>query len=250
MTNRKNIVAIIPARGGSKSIPRKNIRLLGGIPLIAYSIAAGLQSQLLDRVIVSTDDEEIARVAMEWGGEVPFLRPAALAGDEVTDWPVFEHVVRWLEEEDDYPVDTVVQLRPTSPFRPPTIVDEAIRQLYAGEADSLRGVTPSGQNPYKMWHMEGELMQPIMDTPFTEPYNMPRQKLPTTFWQTGHIEAIHRDTLLQQRSMTGHHIMPFEIPPGYAVDLDTLWQWQYAEYLLEHGNLELIHPTWMGEEIF
>ena len=93
-------------------------------------------------------------------------------------------------------------------------------------------------------------MQPILDSPYTEPYNMPRQKLPPTFWQTGHIEVIYRDTLIQQKSMTGHHIMPFEVPADYAIDLDNLWQWQYAEYVLEHGNLELIHPLWMGEEIF
>ena len=113
------ILAIIPARGGSKSIPRKNIRPLAGHPLIAYSIAAGRQSRLVTRTIVSTDDEEIAAVARQYGAETPFLRPAEFAQDNTTDFPVFTHALGWLKEHEGYQPDIIVQLRPTSPIRPP-----------------------------------------------------------------------------------------------------------------------------------
>lgn len=147
MVGNQKIVAIVPARGGSKSIPKKNVRLLGDAPLLAYSIAAGLQSAYVDRVIVSTDSEEIAEVALAWGAEVPFLRPSELAEDDTTDFPVFEHALRWLEENERYRADMVVQLRPTSPLRPPRLPDEAIEIMARRpDADSVRCVTPSGQN--------------------------------------------------------------------------------------------------------
>ena len=143
-----NIVAIIPARGGSKSIPRKNIRDLGGHPLIAYSIQAAVESKLVNKVIVSTDDWEIAETAKMYGAEVPFLRPEEISGDFVTDFPVFEHAVHWLEQEGNYQPDVVVQLRPTSPFRPLDCVDKAISVLLAHPgADSVRCINPFWSKP-------------------------------------------------------------------------------------------------------
>jgi N-acylneuraminate cytidylyltransferase len=241
--NNRHILAIIPARGGSKSIPRKNIQLLGGYPLISYSIAAGLNSQYIDRVIVSTDDAEIAQIAEQYGAEVPFIRPAELAEDHVTDLPVFEHAVQWLEENDNYHADIILQLRPTSPFRPKGSVDEAIElMLQSRLADSVRGVTPSGQNPYKMWRVENNRMVPLLNGEFDEPYNMPRQKLPATYWQTGHIEVIRYETIMYKHSMTGDHIIPYIIDSRYALDLDNLQQWEYAEYMLEFIDEEIYQP--------
>jgi len=148
------ILALIPARGGSKGIPRKNIRDFAGYPLIAWSIAAGLQADMVTRVIVSTDDEGIAAVACEFGAETPFLRPAELAQDNTTDLPVFEQALQWLKENEDYQPDMVVQLRPTSPIRPRDLVDNAIRILLEHEdADCVRGVVSAGQNPHKMWRL-------------------------------------------------------------------------------------------------
>ena len=129
----KGTVAIVPARGGSKSIPRKNIRLLRGVPLLAYSIEAGLRARLVDRVIVSTDDEEIAGIARAWGADVPFLRPAAIADDDTPDLPVFQHVVDWLEANAGGLPEILVQLRPTSPLRSPDCVDGAIELLRGDE---------------------------------------------------------------------------------------------------------------------
>jgi YrbI family 3-deoxy-D-manno-octulosonate 8-phosphate phosphatase len=244
VTMRPNVLAIVPARGGSKSIPRKNIRNLAGHPLIAYSICAGLQSELTDRVIVSTDDAEIASVATAYGAEVPFLRPASLAGDDVTDLPVFEHALTWLADNEDFRPDIVVQLRPTSPLRPPSCVDESIKALINdADADSVRAVTPSGQNPYKMWSIEDGRLSPLIKSDFTEPYNMPRQALPESFWQTGHVEAIRSRTILEKHSLTGGRILPLLLENKYAVDIDTLDQWAMAEWMLAHQSLHVVRPA-------
>jgi len=155
MVAKPEVLALIPARGGSKGIPRKNIRDFAGAPLIAYSIAAGLQARHVTRVIVSTDDEEIAAVARQWGAETPFLRPAEFAQDDTTDLPVFQQALAWLAEHENYHPDFVVQLRPTSPVRPVGLIDEAIDLMLTNpQADCVRGVVPSGQNPFKMWQIE------------------------------------------------------------------------------------------------
>ena len=243
MTN--NILAIIPARGGSKGIPRKNIRLFAGYPLIAWSIAAAKQSKLVTRIIVSTDDEEIAAVAREWGAETPFLRPAELAQDQTTDLPVFEHALQWLEKEEGYRPDIVVQLRPTSPIRPPKMVDDAIRILLNHEdADCVRGVVPAAQNPFKMWRFNGEdkqLAQLLEVEGIAEPYNAPRQILPPVYWQTGHIDAIRTLTIVNKHSLTGGVIYPLTIDPKYTVDIDTLPDWAKYEAVIYSG-LDVVSP--------
>lgn len=244
MVEPAKVLAIVPARGGSRSIPRKNIKLLGGIPLIVYSIAAGLQARTVERVIVSTDDPEIADIARQWGAEVPFLRPRELAEDDTPDLPVFQHALRWLAEHEGYVPDVVVQLRPTSPLRPPDCVDQAVEILLGNEqADSVRGVVPSGQNPFKMWHIQDDgSMRPLLDTEFEEPYNMPRQKLPPTYWQTGHIDAIRYATIMAQGSMTGQHIRSLVLDARYTIDIDTERDWERAEWMLERLELPFTRP--------
>ena len=246
MVTTPQVLALIPARGGSKGIPRKNIRTFAGHPLIAYSIAAGLQAETVTRVIVSTDDAQIAEVARQYGAEVPFLRPPELAQDETTDLPVFEHALRWLAEHEGFLPDIVVQLRPTSPVRPRGLVDEAVRLLLAHpEADSVRGVVPAGQNPYKMWRIDPQSgwLRPLLTLEgVAEPYNAPRQSLPPVFWQTGHIDAIRTQTILEKHSMSGQSILPVKIDPRYTVDIDTLSDWQRAEWLVYFGGLEMVEP--------
>src|SRR5215211_7476577 len=182
------ILALIPARGGSKGIPRKNIRIFAGYPLIAWSIAAAKQASRVTRIIVSTDDEEIASVAREYGAETPFLRPSEFAQDKTTDLPVFEHALEWLEANENYRPEIVIQLRPTSPIRPKDCVDSAVKILIDhADADCVRGVVPAGQNPYKMWRFAGENMpmKPLLEVEgILEPYNAPRQVLPLVYWQT------------------------------------------------------------------
>ena len=242
------LLTLIPARGGSKSIPRKNFKLLGGHPLIAWSIAAALQAECRPRVVVSTDDEEIAAVAREYGAETPFLRPAELAEDRTLDLPVFQHALRWLEENEGYRPEIVVQLRPTSPFRPAGMIDEAVRILQAHpEATSVRGIVPSGQNPYKMWRAPDDgPIQPLLETDIEEAYNQPRQELPPTFWQTGHVDAIRPEVILSG-SMSGRVIYPLHIDPKYTIDLDTLLDWDRAEWRLRDPELEILKPEGHGK---
>lgn len=240
------VLAFIPARGGSKSIPRKNIKLLGGVPLVAYSIAAGLKAKRVDRVIVSTDDDEIAEISRRWGAEVPFMRPAKFARDDTPDLPVFQHGLKWLAEHENYVPDIVVQLRPTSPFRPLGCVDRAVGILLNDKkADSVRGVVPSHENPYKMWRFDKSgYMNPLLKIPgVAEPYNSPRQKLPRTHWQTGHIDVIRYATIMVKSSMSGDRILPIVFDPDYAVDIDTESDWNKAERMIKFLKQSIIMPA-------
>jgi len=240
-------LALIPARGGSKGIPRKNIRNFAGYPLIAWSIAAGLQAKTVTRVIVSTDDNEIAAVAHEYGAETPFMRPKVFAQDDTTDLPVFEHALAWLKENEGYMPDVVIQLRPTSPIRPSGLVDNAIHVLLENkDADCVRGVVLAGQNPHKMWRLpEGEKgpMKNLLDIEgIAEPYNAPRQILPPVYWQTGHIDAIRTSSILEKKSLTGDVIYPVVIDSRYTVDIDNLSDWAFYEHRVITSGLDYVSP--------
>jgi N-acylneuraminate cytidylyltransferase len=242
---RAEVLAVVQARGGSKSILRKNARPLAGHPLVAYSIAAGLSARYVTRLIISTDDPELAAIAKDYGAEVPFMRPEALARDETPDLPLFQHALRWLKEREGYEPDVVVQLRPTSPLRPAGLVDQAVEALLENpRADSARGVTVSNQTPYKMWKVRGDgFLQPLLEAGgLHEPYNMPRQALPQILWQTGHIDAIRRDTILRHNSLTGQLVVPILIDRRYGIDIDTEADWEYANWVLENGQLAAIKP--------
>jgi YrbI family 3-deoxy-D-manno-octulosonate 8-phosphate phosphatase len=246
MVARPEVLAIIPARGGSKGLPRKNIRNMAGHPLISYSVAAGLQAKTVTRTIVSTDDEEIAQVARRYGAEIPFMRPAEYAQDNTLDLPVFQHALIWLAEHEGYHPDVVVQLRPTSPIRRPDLVDNAVNMLLANpEATSVRGLVPAGQNPHKMWRVDPvtRRMTNLLDVPgVPEPYNAPRQILPPVFWQTGHVDAIRPQVMLEQDSMSGGHILALDIESRYTVDIDGLMDLQKAEWLIYATGLPMVHP--------
>lgn len=235
------VLSLIPARGGSKSIPRKNIRPFAGHPLIAYSIAAGLASGRISRVIVSTDDEEIAATARQYGAETPFLRPKELAKDDTPDLPVFQHALNWLREHEGYQPEIVVQLRPTSPFRRVRHIDTAVQRLLEQpKADSVRTVCTPFQNPFKMWRVgEDGYMRPLMQINHPEPYNLPRQSLPEVYWQTGYVDAAWADTILSKNSMTGERILPLVIDASEWVDIDSPDDWRRAERLLESEELRL-----------
>jgi CMP-N-acetylneuraminic acid synthetase len=240
------VLALIPARGGSKSIPRKNIRPFAGRPLIAYSIAAGLQSKTVRRVIVSTDDEEIAEIARGYGAEAPFLRPAEFSQDQTADLPVFQHALQWLAEKEHYHPDIVVQLRPTSPLRRVAHIDGAVASLLAHpEADAIRTVCVPFQNPFKMWRIgENGFMRPLIESlgagqHIAEPYNMPRQALPEVFWQTGYVDAAWSRTITEKGSMTGDKILPLVIDPGDWIDIDSPDDWRRAERLLQDDEISL-----------
>ncbi len=233
----KRILGIVPARGGSKSVPRKNIKLLAGEPLIAYTLREAKRSAYLQRVVVTTDDEEIAEVARAYGGEVPFMRPPELAGDEVTDLPVFQHCLRWLEEQEDYRPELVVHLRPTAPLRRVDQIDGAIVLLLKSpEADAVRSVCPAGEHPMKMWRIEVERLEPLIspsESGFPEPYNMPRQTLPKAYIQNGSVDVVRARVILEENSMTGRVILPYVMDPQDSVSIDNPIQFQLAELLMK-----------------
>jgi CMP-N-acetylneuraminic acid synthetase len=238
------VIAIIPARGGSKSIPRKNIRAFAGHPLIAYSIAAGLAAETVSRVVVSTDDEQIAAIARQYGAETPFLRPDEFSQDQTPDLPVFQHALRWLAENQAYQADIVVQLRPTSPLRRTRHIDQAVLCLLERpQADSVRTVCLPFQNPFKMWRINPQgYMVPLLEPErygisLPEPYNLPRQALPTVYWQTGYVDAAWTDIILSKNSMTGDAILPLIINPEEWIDIDSPDDWRRAERLLESGEV-------------
>lgn len=235
------VLALIPARGGSKSIPRKNVLPFAGHPLIAYSIAAGLCAKTVTRVIVSTDDDEIAAVARRYGAETPFLRPEEFSQDNTPDLPVFQHALNWLREHEGYQPEIVVHLRPTSPLRRVWHIDNAVhRLLEQPHADAVRAVCTPFQNPFKMWRIgEDGFMHPLMQIDHPEPYNLPRQSLPDVYWQTGYVDAAWADTILSKNSMTGERILPLVIDASEWVDIDSPDDWRRAERLLESEELSL-----------
>jgi len=223
MRNRpERILAFIPARGGSKGVPRKNIIPIAGKPLIAYSILQALESKRIDRVVVSTDDEEIAGVARSWGAEVPFMRPAWCAEDTSPDIDVFRHALEWFAEREGYVPDLIVHLRPPGPVRRVEHIDEAIELLLSHpEADAVRSVSLARQTPYKMWHVTSSgYLNPVLqleDIPDCQ--SIPRQRLPLVYWQNGYVDVIRPRAILEKRSMWGNCAVPYFIDDQmYEVD--------------------------------
>jgi CMP-N,N'-diacetyllegionaminic acid synthase len=217
------ILAIIPARGGSKGIKRKNLALIEDKPLLAFSIEHALQSKKIDRVIVSTEDAEIAEVALNYGAEVPFMRPDNLAEDHVLDFPVFEHVLDELRATESYTPDIVVHLRPTAPIRKIEWIDEAIDLLINNsEADSVRSVSEPSMHPYRMFDIDKQgYLDPIMKHCHTTPYLLRRQDLPIVYFYNCVIDVTKPETLKKLRSMTGDKILPYILNPDEVFDIDT-----------------------------
>ncbi len=219
------ILSIIPARGGSKGLPGKNIRELCGHPLIAYSILAAQKSSFINRTIVSTDDEDIARVAKKYGAEVPLLRPAEYAQDKSSDLDVFHHILVWLEQQENYIPDLIVHLRPTSPIRLLKHIDSAIEKFIASNYDSLRVITDAPITPYKMWLLDENhnTMTPLIkQNEIFEPYNCSRHELPKVYWQIGYLDVVRRSTIIEKKSMSGSNILPYYVTPDFATDIDDI----------------------------
>lgn len=232
------VLTLIPARGGSKTVPGKNIRLLCGKPLIAWSIDAAKASNYIDRTIVSTDGEDIAKVAREWGAEVPFTRPAEYAQDLTPDPPVFLHALDWLKQNENYVPDIVVHLRPTGPLRTSEEIDEAIELLAAHpEADSVRSLQEPAKPPFKMWKLDGEFMVPfVSDMPGMKDWHTaPRQSLPKVYETTADIGVMWARTILEKQSVIGDKVLPYFLKRP-TVDIDNLFDFEVAELLFKKRN--------------
>lgn len=215
------VLAIIPARSGSQSVPKKNIRPWRGYPLMAYSIAAARLSKRISRVIVSTDTEEFAEVARAYGAEVPFLRPAELAGNSSQDVEFIAHAMRTLLETDGSVPEYFVHLRPTTPMRDWRVVDEAIDAIMADpEATSLRSATRCSQSPFK-WFKRGEAryFDPLMPGMTCDDANMPRQVFPDAFVPNGYVDVVRASFVLGSGLLHGNKMIGFET--NHVTDIDS-----------------------------
>ena len=234
-------VALIPARAGSQRILGKNVRELAGHPLIAYSIAASQLSGAFDAVVVSTDSSEIAEVAESYGAEVPGLRPEEMASTTSPDIEWVRHVIGVLDA-DGRSFDAFSLLRPTSPFRGPDTIRRAFEQLTAlgDRADSLRAVRPCRDHPGKMWVLEGDLMQPLLDQPEGVPYHSRQyQSLPPVYVQDSSLEMAWMTAVTNDDSIAGERVAPFftEGPEGFSLDYPE--DWRLAEEMVADGRATL-----------
>ena len=235
-----SMIALVPARSGSKRIPGKNIRELGGHPLLAYTVSAALESDVFDRVVCSTDSEEIAAVARSYGADVPFLRPPEYAQDTSPDFAWAKHALSAFPDCQIFAI-----LRPTSPFRQPgTIRDASTCFQSAGHwADSLRAVEAVTQHPAKMWvrsaKEESRLypLLPLIEAEGQPGHSVQYASLPEVFVQNGSLEFAWTDTVWQKQSIAGDSVMAYFMPGYEGFDLNTEEDWQTAERLVETEDI-------------
>lgn len=227
------VFGVIPARGGSKGLPGKNLRRLGALSLMGHAIASCREATRLSRFIVSTDSAEIAAEARRHGAEVPFLRPAELASDEAGMVPVVQHAVRWLESSGAARPDLIVTIQPTSPFRVGADIDQTIAKVVETGADSAQTVTEPAYHPFFMKTLDGDRTVPLF--PDGQKY-VRRQDAPPVYQPSGSVYVTRHDVLMGEGRMLGHDnralVMAFEA----SVKIDTEWEFMLAEVLLERGR--------------
>jgi N-acylneuraminate cytidylyltransferase len=227
----KDIVAIIPARSGSKAIKDKNIKLINGIPLIAYSIAVAKKSMLIDRVIVSTDSEDYAEIASKYGAEVPFLRPPEISGDESKDNQFFMHAIDWFEKNELYLPKFFAHLRPTTPFRDFEVIDKAIEGFIQSKFSALRSCHKMSESSYKTFEIQDNKLKCLFDKGFDiESANDSRQMYPSTYNANGYIDIIRTSTLKSKGLMHGDCVQAFVTDVAY--ELDEPSDFELLEYLI------------------
>lgn len=228
MIDGHKVLGLIPARGGSKGIPRKNIRPLGGKPLIAWTIEVARNSQYIDRLVVSTDDQEIADTVRKWGADVPFMRPAELASDTARGIDVVLHALRELPE-----YDVVVLLQPTSPFRTVTDVDGAV-SLWKKCGETVVGVTEARKSPYWMYLLDEEGRLQSLLTKAGETTN--RRELPPAYALNGAVYVAGHQELQEQQTFLTPMSRGYEMPRERSIDLDSEEDWEYAEWMIERSG--------------
>jgi len=226
------ILAIIPARSGSKGVVDKNIKLLAGRPMLAYTIAAALLTPSIARVIVSTDSQRYADIAMGYGAEVPFLRPAELSQDLSTDYDVMKHLLDWLQENEDRYPEFLVHLRPTTPLRDPTHIANAIRAfIQADSATALRSVHKMSESAYKTFEIDHDYLKCVGSGSFAlDAANRPRQSFSDTFHGNGYVDILRVSHILRERKIHGDRVMAYVTPPAFEVD--SIEDFEYLEYTI------------------
>lgn len=223
------ILGIIPARGGSKGVLRKNIRPLEGKPLISYTIESAKESKKLTRTIVSTDDEVIADVARKFGGQVPFLRPAELANDQAGMVPVLQHAVKWLEDNENFHPDIIVLLQPTTPFRRGMHIDSAIEKLIETKADSVLTIRQPDYSPYFMKTLVGDRTYPLLGE--GKKY-VRRQDAPVVYQPNGMVYVTRYNVLMHQNCILGEDTRGIVMSYEDSVNIDSIWDFKMAELIL------------------
>ena len=227
---KNKIIAIIPARGGSKGLPRKNIRLLAGKPLIAYSIKAALKSKYIDRVVVSTDDKEIAEVSRSYGAEV-IKRPNELATDTSVVIDTIKYTVKKIEEE-GYNIGIIVILEPTAPLRRIEDIEKCIKILLEEKADSAATFSEAELSPNRLWKISDIAVEPYLKN--ANPW-LPRQKQPKAYKLNGQIYALTKKKLFEKNdssSLLLGKIFPLVTPKERAIDIDTEIDLTIAEKIM------------------
>lgn len=250
MTGAARVVALVPARSGSKRIAGKNVRLLRGHPLLAYTVSAARRSAAFADVVVSTDDPATADTARRYGATVPFLRPHELATDSSPDIDWVRHALSELRRGGAR-VDAFAILRPTSPLRPASAIADAVAALLADpDADSLRAVQPVGEHPAKMWVLdEGQTrMTPLLDDGGVEPpwHSTPYQSLPVVHVQNASLEVAWSRTVDTYASIAGRVVRPWVSRSHDGFDLNEESDWVLLERLLELGSVRLPEPEPVG----
>lgn len=226
------VVALIPARAGSKGVPNKNVRLLGGHSLLSWSIAACLKSPSIDRVIVSTDSAEYAELAQKLGAEAPFLRPASISGDRSTDYDFIVHALDWLAAEKGEP-NYVVHIRPTTPLRDPQLIDDAVAAFIAApNATALRSVHEMPESAYKTFEIAagGQLKRLGADNTDLDSANNARQQFPDTYQANGYVDVLSTIFIRKAKLIHGDCVMPFITPT--VVEVDTEDDFAHLEFQL------------------
>ncbi len=236
-----SVVAIIPARGGSKGIPGKNIIDLGGKPLIYYSIKHAIESKFCDRVIVSSDSDEINKISKDLGAEVLFKRPSEIAASATLDYPVFKHAIKYLNQSEEWYPDIVVHLRPTSPYRDKALIDEGIELLVKNQGiDSVRSVSLVDQHPFRMFKIDNDgLISPYVDTDDGEPFLLRRQDLPELYYYNCVLDVTWSKTIMEKESMTGKKIKPLIINHSDSFDIDTMHDLEVVKSLKASGLIKI-----------
>lgn len=242
------VLGLIPARGGSKTIPRKNIALLNGKPLLAYTCEAALQSKFFDRVILSTDDKEITAVGKKFGVEVPFLRPPELARDESGMREVILHALNFLERSDQYVPDIVVLLQPTSPLRIARHIDAAVELLQKSGADCVVSVTevPHQFTPTSLMKLENKRLQSYQEGGPCFYETLRRQDKPKMYSRNGPaVLVLRRSSFLKHQNFYAGDVRPLIMPSEESIDIDTPFDFALAEYFLQrkHHDLKRFRKT-------
>jgi len=224
------VYAIIPARGGSKGVPGKNIKALAGYPLIAYSIVACQLSKKIERTIISTDSEQIVEIARSYGAEVPFMRPTSISQDRSTDREFIVHALDWFNGNEGQEPDYLVHIRPTTPLREPGLIDLAVQMVIEKqEATALRSVHEIPESPYKMFGIKDGLLEGLYpDDPRPEYYNLPRQNFFPVYKPNGYVDIIKTKTIRESESLHGSKMIAFITP--VSVEVDSQKEFDFLEY--------------------